>query len=196
MARRKQGEIPLEFSCACGQLQGQIADEAIAFGTHLVCYCRDCRATQLYFNQPDPAPGPVDLWQTTPDAFDIQKGADKLGLFRLGPRGAMRWFATCCNTPMFNTATTPKVPFAVIQVDRITSPDRLGPVVGKAFVPKSSGKTAHQGLGRIILKTLPRIAGALLSGRWRKTPFFDVDTGKPVADPVIPGKQERAALYH
>jgi hypothetical protein len=33
-----------------------------------------------------------------------------------------------------------------------------------------------------------------VSGRWKQTNFFDVATGKPVADIYVPTEQERANL--
>lgn len=195
MARDAHSTAPLEFACSCGKLHGHIAAAALPSGAQVECYCRDCRAAELYLNQPDPAPGPVDIFQTTPDAITILEGGEYLGLLRLSPRGAMRWYATCCDSPLFNTASGPKIPFTGVRVPRISTPDRIGPVLGKAFVPKPGGKTAHEGLGRLIWKLLPGILGARLSGRWRQTPFFDVETGKPVVSAKIPSKEERAALY-
>ena len=186
---------PLEFSCSCGKLHGHIDGKAVSSGAHVVCYCRDCRAAHLYLNQPDPAPGPVDLFATTPDAITIVGGAENLGLLRLSPRGTMRWYATCCDSPLFSTGSGPKIPFVSVQQPRIATPDRLGPVIGKAFMPKPGGKTAHVGFGRLVWKLLPGILGARLSGRWRKTPFFNVETGEPVATAKIPSKEDRAALY-
>jgi len=146
-------------------------------------------------NQPDPAPGPVDLFLTTQDTLTISAGAQHLGLFRLSPRGAMRWYATCCKTPLFNTATGPKVPFLGIRVATMTTPDRVGPVIGQTYKQKPGGKTGHQGMTRIMWNLLPRILAVRLSGRWRQTPLFDTDSGEPVAKTIMPSKEERAALY-
>jgi len=195
MARGDQNTTPLDFACSCGKLHGHIDAKAVPSGAQVVCYCRDCRAAHLYLNQPDPAPGPVALFQTTPDAITISGGAEHLGPLRLSSRGPMRWYATCCDSPLFNTASTPKIPFVGVQLPQIATPDRVGPIICKAFVPKPGGKTAHEGLGRLIWKLLPGILGTRLSGRWRQTPFFDVETGKPVVAAKILSKQERAALY-
>lgn len=195
MARIKNNDAPLGFSCSCGQLHGHIAPEAAESGLHLVCYCRDCRAAELYFKQPDPAPGPVDLFQTTPDSITVTAGAQNLGLFRLSPRGTMRWYATCCDTPLFNTTPSAKFPFAGLRVATMAEPDRIGPVVSKAFAPRPGGKSKHEGISRMAWGVITRMLAARLSGRWRQTPFFDIETGKPVANPTIPSKEERAALY-
>lgn len=186
--------LPLEFSCSCGGLQGNIESQAVKTGTHSVCYCADCRAGELYFDQPDPAPGPVDLFQTTPDALTITQGHENLGLMRLSPRGTMRWFAKCCNEPMFNTTPSRKLPFVGIKAETLKDPSRIGPVVGKTFMPRPGGKPTHKGMARLVWNIITRMGAAGLSGRWRNTPFFD-ESGKPVAQAVIPTKQERAALY-
>ena len=185
---------PLEFSCSCRQLQGHITPQGVKTGTHAVCYCRDCRAAELYFDQPDPAPGPVDLFQTTPDAIIITKGREHLGLMRLGPRGTMRWYAACCNVPMFNTTTGRKLPFAGIKGEVLKDHDRIGPVVAKVFLPRPGGKSTHKGMSRLVWGVVTRMLAALVSGRWRQTPFFD-DNGDPVAPAIIPDKEKRAALY-
>lgn len=145
--------------------------------------------------QTDPAPGPVNLFVTTQDTLTVTKGAQHLGLFRLSPRGTMRWYATCCNTPLFNTATTPKLPFLSIRVATMPTPERVGPVIAKVNIPKPGGKSGQEGMARSIWKLLPRILAVRLSGRWRQTPLFNVETGDPVAETKIPTKEERAALY-
>jgi hypothetical protein len=195
VAGRAQTDTPLEFSCDCGQLQGHISGNAVAHGTHIECYCSDCRAAQLYLEKPDPAPGPVDLFLTTPDKVTITKGVELLAPFRLSPRGPLRWRATCCNTALCSTGSGPKIPFAGFQTATLANKDRVGPVIAKTYVPKGDGKTAHKGALRMVASLLPQILSARLSGRWRNTPFFNTKTGDAVVEPVVLTKQERAGLY-
>jgi hypothetical protein len=195
VARGNLSDAPLTFSCSCGNLQGHINANAAKSGARLECYCRDCRAAELYFQQPDPAPGGVDLFQTTPDAISITQGQQYLGLFRLGPRGVMRWYATCCNAPMFNTLAKPQLAFAGLVVARLSDPTQIGPVKARANMTGPGGKLKHQGVGRIVFGIATRMLAARLSGRWRQTPFFDIETSAPVAQAIIPNKAERAALY-
>lgn len=195
MARGKDSGAPHTFSCTCGALQGHISDEGARAGIRLGCYCRDCRAAKLYFGQPDPAPGPVDLFETTPDAIVLTQGNQHLGLFRLSPRGAMRWYATCCNTLMFNSLTKPRLAFAGVQADRLSDPDRLGPITAQVFIPQPGGKSKHKGATKMAWGIARNMLAAQLSGSWRQTPFFDIETSEPVAKALIPSKEERAALY-
>ena len=187
--------IPLHFSCTCGDVQGVVETSALRDGVHAACFCSDCRAAQLYFGQPDPAPGPVALFQTAPDRMTITEGLDKLGLMRLGPNGLLRWYATCCNAPLCNTLKSPKFPFVGIPVDRFAAPERLGPVQVQGFIAAPDGKTRHKGAGRMVWRMFSRFFTAWTSGRWRDTPFFDLKTGKPVAEAEIPTREQRTALY-
>jgi Family of unknown function (DUF6151) len=190
-----QSDAPLDFSCSCGKLQGQIAGGAVANGSHVGCYCRDCRAAQLYLDQPDPAPGPVDLFLTTPQNVTITKGVEFLAPLRLSPRGPMRWRATCCDTPLCNTGPGPKIPFAAFQTATFVDADRIGPVIAKIYVPKPDGKSAHKGFSRVIVRLLPQMLASLVSGKWRNSPFFNTSTGATVAKPTVLTKEERTSLY-
>ncbi|MGI9367395.1 MAG: DUF6151 family protein [Ruegeria sp.] len=185
----------LSFSCDCGAFAGHITAAGVKSGTHVVCYCPDCRAGELYFEQPDPAPGPVDIFQMSPDAIEIEKGAENLAAMRLGPNGMYRWYAKCCNSPIATSMTTPQKPFAGFSVRRIADAEKLGPVVTKGSVPNPDGKRKHENVAPAAWALLKRIVSSRVSGRWRKNPFFDTDTGQPIVEPKILTKSERAALY-
>ncbi|MBE1283181.1 MAG: hypothetical protein GJ676_07700 [Rhodobacteraceae bacterium] len=186
---------PAPFSCECGALHGQIEDHGLRAGTHLECFCPDCRAAQLYFDQPDPAPGAVELFQTTPDAITIHAGSEHLAMLRLGPKGLYRWYAGCCNTPLFNTLKSRRFAFAGILADRLEDNSVLGPIRVQGYVPTAGKPPRHKGAGRMAYGIFSRMIGAWVSGRWRQTPFFDPDTGKPVAEPVVISREDRARLY-
>ncbi len=195
MAWGKTTATPLAFQCGCGTIRGHLTAAGVASGTHVDCYCADCRANELLHQQPDPAPGPVDLFQMAPDAVRFEAGQDRLAVIRLGPKGMMRWYASCCGTPMFNTFASPALPFAGMLTARLADPAALGPVRAHGFVPQPGGKTRHIGGLTVVGGVLRRGIGARLSGRWRDTPFFAAGTGAPTAPVRILSKEERAALY-
>ena len=185
---------PLGFSCTCGAIRGSIDNATPRGGTHLVCHCADCRAAELVLGQPDPAPEGVAIYQTTPDMIVLDRGADRLGLMRLSPKGLLRWHAACCDAPLFNTLARPGLPFVGVHVARLDDPARIGPVVVHSFLPQRDGGARHKGAGIMVWRMLSRMASARLSGRWRQTPFFDPATGAPVAQARILTKAERAAF--
>ncbi|KIC34509.1 DUF6151 family protein [Leisingera sp. ANG-S5] len=185
----------LAFSCNCGALRGEVAAQGIKTGTRVVCYCADCRANELYHGQPDPAPDPVDLFQLAPDTITITQGADHLKALRLGPRGPLRWFASCCGTPFANTLAKPGLPFAGMRSDLFQDKSALGKIRARAFIPAPGKQARTKGGGAMAWGILSRMITARLSGRWKETPFFDAETGKPVAEPQLISKTERAKLY-
>jgi len=183
------------FTCKCGTLRGHVTAHGIKSGTRAECFCADCRAAILYLGQPDPAPGPVDIFQLAPDAIEITQGADQLRLMRLGPKGLLRWYAGCCNTPFANTLAKPSLPFAGLHSNLFENKDALGKIRARGFVPQPGKPAKTTGAAVMALGIISRMATCRMSGRWKQTPFFDVETGQPVAKADIPTKKERAALY-
>lgn len=185
----------LAFACNCGALSGHISAAGVKSGTHAECFCHDCRAAQLYFKQPDPAPGPVEVLQISPEHVVFETGAEHLALMQLSPKGMLRWYARCCDAPLATTPRTPKFPFAGFIANRLRHPENLGPIVTRGFIPGPEGKQSHKGLRHAVVGLFSRVVSSRLSGRWKDTPFFDIKTGTPVATPVILTKEQRAALY-
>ena len=176
------------FSCRCGTVTGTLSDIDPAEGTHVVCHCNACRRSLELVGLDAEAADGVDLFQTTPDRIRIETGLDRLEPRRLSPKGILRWHATCCDTPMFNTMAGPGMPFVGVLVRNLADPAQLGPVIAHGFVAGSDGKQHHQNGAAVIWRLLKRSALARLSGRGRRNPFFS-DDGKPIAEPVLLAKE-------
>ena len=188
-------DAEIALACRCGAIRGALLDAGPREGTHLVCHCRDCRAAPRALGAPDPGEAGVAIFQTTPDRIRIDQGADRLGALRLSARGPLRWHCADCGTPLFNTGTRPGLPFVGVAVAALADPAPLGPVAARAFRRGPDGRARHQGLARIVGGFLRRTAGARLSGRWRRTPFFVMPEGRPVAEPRGLTEDERRAAY-
>ena len=182
----------LPFACSCGQVAGTVDVPSPRAGNHVTCFCPDCRASAIRLGKPDPVEG-VEIWQTTPDRVKITQGHDKLAIQRLSPKGLMRWYATCCDTPMLNTLAKPRLAFAGILAATLSDTAALGPLIGRAFMPGKGGKPyTHEGYNRIGGRIVKMMALANLSGKWRETPFFDA-SGTPTAPIHVLTREERAA---
>ncbi|MEP2717285.1 DUF6151 family protein [Pseudophaeobacter sp.] len=182
------------FSCSCGSLTGHVSAEGLKSGLRIKCFCPDCRAGELHHQQPDPVEG-VDLFQLAPHAITITAGAEHLKLMRLGPKGLFRWYAGCCGTPFANTLAKPQLAFAGMRSDLFADPALLGKVRARSAVVRAGKPPRNEGMMRMVCGIFSRMITARLSGLWRQTPFFDADTGKPVAEPEVLSKEVRAALY-
>lgn len=175
-------------------MKGVLVGVSPANGNRVDCYCKDCRAAEV-FARPENArkTDPVHLFQTTPHRISFAQGQDQLAAFSLSPKGVLRWYAACCGVMLFNTLRTPKVPFAAFFTDRAADAAPLGPVRTRAFVRKADGKSGHEGIGHALFNLATTAIPARITGQWKNTPFFDVKTLTPVCQVRILSKEERAA---
>lgn len=183
------GGPSLGFACRCGQLRGEIVDAAPAAFTHAICHCGDCRSAYTHLGQADP--GAVDILQTTQDRIHIAQGGEQLRVFRHTPRGALRWYAGCCDTSLFYTPLKPRLAHVSVNADRLDEPSAAGKVQAEGFIPAPDGRTRHKGALRMVARMASRILVANLSGAWRRTPFFGPD-GEPARPPHVLTREQRA----
>ncbi|SDZ52930.1 Uncharacterized conserved protein [Jannaschia faecimaris] len=180
----------LGFACKCGKLRGEIRDVSPAACTKIVCHCKDCRSAYTHLGLADPEK--VGILQTTQDRITITEGGENLRVFRHTPKGALRWFATCCNTPLFYTPLKARLVHVGVNADRLSNPEAGGKVLAEAFIPKPGGGQAHKGVGRMAARMVGRMVAKNISGEWRDSPLFASD-GSPTRDPQILSREERAA---
>ncbi len=190
----------LTVACRCGAFEAIIKDASPKSGSHLLCYCKDCQAEAHYLGATDylETGGATDIYQTTPDRIAFVKGVERLACLRLSPKGLLRWYCDCCNTPMFNTLASPKLAFVGVFTKTLQgseASDAIGPLIGVANVDGVSHDMAppkRRGEIRAFAKVLLRQGRAMLRGTVGQTPFFDT-AGQPVVTPKILTLDERKA---
>lgn len=181
---------PHPIRCSCGALQGRL--EADAWTNRVICYCDDCQAFPTRLGRAEitlDARGGTDIVQTDPSRVTFTQGRENLACLRLTPKGPLRWYARCCNTPLGNTPASRKIAFVGLLHDCLGDPATLD----RAFGPPQMAVFTKfaRGEGEQVRQRLPvggalrfvaRLLKARLSGRYRVTPFFRA-TGEPVAEP-------------
>ena len=169
-----------KWSCTCGKVEVEVP----VTGVRLKCYCKSCRAfvERLGKTERLDAAGGSDLLQVAPDGLRILKGQEHLAWMRLTEKGPLRWYATCCNTPMANTLPTRHVPFASFQVADLSPKTDLPEVQAKVHLKGALAHVdgPHGSALPMILALLRRTVTAHVTGKWRKNPFFD-DKGHLIA---------------
>ena len=191
----------LEFRCGCGSLRGTLHDASPGSGHHIACYCKDCRAVVAHFKQQDrflDSAGGTELFQTSPARVSFDSGAENLACLRQTPKGVLRWYASCCDTPMFNTVPSAGLPFAALLTANLTEGSApLGPIKARVNtgaptgpVPEPNGTFAAF---RAVAGLMFGLLVAKLSGDHKRSPFFDQTTGQPIAEPRTLTKEERLA---
>ena len=190
----------LPLACRCGAVRGVAHGVAPNVGNHCVCFCDDCQAFAKFLGRDrdvlDPNGG-TDIFQLSPARVTISEGRDRLACLRLTPRGPLRWYAACCNTPIGNTLATGRLPFLGLVLGCVDAEGRsldelLGPVRLRIMARFARGELgdpeAHE---RFVLSHVLAIFRRML--RWRirgdhkRSPFFDPTSGEPVSPPTMPG---------
>lgn len=190
------------FQCQCGALHGQIEQTQLA--VRGVCYCRDCRAYSNFLGkgvQNHDALGGADFVATQARYVTFTGGKEHLACVSLSPKGALRWYASCCYTAICNTSRDWKLPYTgfvtvCLKAD-LAAFDRAFPDVqmrvntdsAKGPVPPAKLATTLT-----LMRFIPRVMMGRLGGSYRKTPFFD-STGTPVVEVKTLSLTEREAAY-
>ena len=178
------------LSCTCGQMEWAVQTDA---GTRLVCHCKDCQSFATHLSADttylDPAGG-THVYHTLPDRVEFRRGVEHLALLRLSPTGLMRWYASCCNTPIAATLPRAGIPFLGLVLRPET--DGFGKIVARAFTDSARRPVKTTGMARAGLGILSRAITGRLSGAHRRNPFYDAD-GAPIRKPVVLTKEQRAA---
>lgn len=189
-----------KIRCRCGQLEGELA----AGNTmRFACYCRSCQAYAHALGNPAQvldARGGTDVVATVQQHVRFTKGADQLACLSLSGRGIYRWYASCCNTPIGNTARDPRLSYiALVHSCLGPSASALDTQFGSERIAVHTGapkpRRAYR-TGRAML-SVARLIGAVvrarLTGRWKNTPLFAPNAAPLVAPRVLDPEQRRAA---
>ena len=190
------------LQCRCGTLRGQVDNGRAA--NRVVCYCKDCQAFAHFLGRPSEIldeRGGSEIVQVLPRLITFTQGIGSLACMRLTPKGLLRWYAACCNTPLGNTLATPKFSFIGLVHNCL---DGSGEPLEVAFGPirawvhtqsaKGDPKPVTRGMaaaGSWFLKTVLR---ARFSGDYKQTPFFHRETGLPIASAKVLSPEEHANI--
>ena len=183
------------WKCDCGEVRFRLAPIT---GTRCVCYCASCQAFLAHLGRSDIADGAggSDLFQAAPNCVTLEKGEAHLANLRLTDKGPLRWYATCCNTPVCNTGAKRAVPLVSFLVRSFDDETAAGPVIARVNRKDAKGHVDAEGgsMRTLIFAFLRRAVVLLITGQYKKTPFFD-ENGTPVAATTRLSPEEQARAY-
>ena len=181
------------IQCTCGQIRGLLTSTTPS--NRCVCYCDDCQAFARHLKAHGALDerGGTEVIHVPPANLQFTQGAEKLACLRLTDAGMLRWYAACCNTPIGNTLANPRMSFVglvhtCLVGDAQARQASFGPVTMVVGVKSALGddnKPHTAGLVSGMAKTMAMIFKARLSGAYRRSPFFNPETGTPVAKPKV-----------
>jgi hypothetical protein len=196
------GELAL--LCRCGAVRGIARDVTPSAVNHCFCYCDDCQAFAHFLGRPDElldAHGGSEIVQMSQGSVRFTAGTDKIAAMRLTDKGLTRWFASCCRTPIGNTARNPKLAYvglvhtclegAGVPIER-----SFGPVTLRLNAASATGPVAERshGIFGSAIRFIGTMLGARIGGSYKRSPFFDAASGMPVVAPHVLTKAEREQL--
>ncbi|MDR7335735.1 DUF6151 family protein [Roseateles asaccharophilus] len=190
------------ISCRCGTVRGHVARPDAAL--RLVCYCRDCQAFARYLGPP---PGMLDAMNGTeilavrPSDVSFTQGQDRLACMSLSDKGLLRWYASCCRSPMGSTPRDPReshlgLVHSCLEADEARRADVFGPVRMRVNTQAANGRPEKNAVLTFAAALAGHLGGLLwrrLSGSYRANPFFGPD-GAPIAQPQVVLAEQREAL--
>jgi hypothetical protein len=171
-----------------------------------VCHCRDCQAFAHFLGRAGDildAQGGTDVIQTLPARVIFTEGREALACMRLSKNGLMRWYTTCCNTPIGNTL--PNFRFSFVGLIHSCLENAGVPLDGsfgavRMWVNTKSAKggaaSRSKGVTSGILGLLAMVTRARIDGSYKRTAFFSADTGAPIVTPTVLSQGERASLLN
>jgi hypothetical protein len=196
MAIRKQrtaSQVDLPFSCSCGSVAGTLINPGPSVGDHVVCHCTDCQAFAERLNAVgktlDPNRGTA-LYQGRCATMRVTEGRDQLACFHLTEKPTLRWYARCCDTPMFNTFKNGRVPYITTVVANCEPDQRswlLGPPIGHLFADEATGDVTHLrrlSMAKLMRRFFKRMITDMITGDRRRADLFNPETLEPIAKPV------------
>ena len=192
-----------ELRCRCGTVRAIVTDASQRTVNRVVCYCDDYQAFLHRLGRADllDTKGGSDIVQLAPASLTFMQGQDRIRGVRLKPGGLYRWYASCCNTPVGNTAS-PAIPFVGIIAtafdhDAQRADEVFGTPVGAIFGKYAVGQAPEGSTGlnlSLLLRAIGKVLGWRLGGKVWPHPFFKRDDGAPVYAFNVLSREERDAL--
>ena len=192
-----------EYSCHCGKLRAKIHEVSPSTGNLARCHCLHCQAFAHWLTEQGGADfldenGGSELFQTLAWRVEFTQGKDAyLQAIRLSPKGMIRWYASCCHSPIANMMGSQAMSFIGMPTGgfEMKDIDNMGPVRASMFAKtarKGSTPPADFGFLPVITRILWRQFKGKLRVKTRYSPFW-TDAGQPVADPQVLTLEERKA---
>ncbi|MBQ1498542.1 MAG: hypothetical protein IIZ38_09525 [Sphingomonas sp.] len=131
------------------------------------------------------------LYQSRCAKMRIVTGRDQLSCLHLTNKPTLRWYARCCDTPMFNTYRNGRIPYITTLVANCDSDQReriLGSPIGHLFTNEATGDVRHLiplSMAKLMRRFFRRMIVDIFAGDRRRSELFDPVTLDPVASPEM-----------
>jgi hypothetical protein len=190
--------------CRCGTFRGYVSHpEQVSRG---VCYCKDCQAYAHFLGRAGEILdeyGGTDVIATLPKHVTFTHGVEVLACMSLTDKGMLRWYASCCNTPIGNTSRDFRISHVglvhnCLRDSSVDLDSSFGPVRMRVNLKSAKGKPRPMTLSTVVsvLRFMSRLARARLDGTYKLNPFFIADQGTPIVRPKVLTQDEHTRVMN
>ena len=189
------------LQCKCGKVKGYVAHAERA--DRVVCYCKDCQAFAHFLGEYGilDEKGGTDIIQALPLDVNFKEGTDALACMRLTPKGLLRWYTSCCNTPIGNIMENFRISYVglvhnCLDNSGMSLEDSFGPVRAHVYMKSARGepKPESMGLFAVFFRVMRRLVMARIDGSYKSNPFFVPGSGTPIVTPKVLSQAELETL--
>ena len=191
------------LQCQCGTLKGYVSPPDMA--NRGVCYCKDCQAFANFLGRPGDAVlnelGGTEIVATLPKHVHFTQGLEALVCMSLSDHGLLRWYASCCNTPIGNTPRDFKTSYVGLIHSCLSKrapslQESFGPVRMVLQTKSAKGQVKSTPMRNFVtlLKIMKAVFATRISGTYKRNPFFIDDSGAPIKKPRELTTAERARV--
>ena len=182
----------LSLACECGAVRAIVRDVSPSEGDYVVCHCTDCQQFATRFDAAHrilDAHGGTHLYQSRCARLETTKGKEHLAAIHLTDKPTLRWYASCCDTPMFNTYANGKLPYVTSLLGNADSgavEAALGKPIGAlhtADAPVRVEGVPEMSMAQLLRRFFKRMVKDVFSGDRRRSALFDPETLQPIAAP-------------
>ncbi len=180
-----------KLQCKCGTVRGVVEHATPEEGDFVVCHCSDCQALPAFLGAADrilEQHGGTALYQSRCAQLEIREGKENLAGLHLTEKSTLRWYAACCDTPMFNTYSNGRIPYVTTLLANCepAGGDRLCKPIGHLFLGDAMGDTSGLepfSMAKLMRRFFKRMVKDYFFGDLRRNPLFDSATLEPIAPP-------------
>lgn len=177
----------LTLTCECGATSASLHGLSPARTSRVRCCCQGCQSYARRLGREDllDAHGGTDVVQLSPERLVFTRGLEHVRALHQTRKGALRWYASCCRTPLANTLKSPKSAFVGVYTaalatgggdpEAVVGPIRVTVNARLSDADKKRLKGRGRDLLRMLLAFLPKYLWWTLRRDYRRSPFFDAE---------------------
>jgi len=189
--------VTLKLRCDCGKVKGAATNITPSATNRAVCYCGFCQSYAGFLERKDQVLdelGGTEVFQLSPREISFSEGQGQIDCIKLTEKGALRWFAKCCSTPLVTTGQNLDLPFIAINhfcVETFQEPENrdraLGPirarVNGQGIEYAQLPKTGRWSIAKMMVHMVVLMLKWKVGGDAKKSPIRTTE-GLPIVNPT------------